>query len=239
MCNNPSYERPVISFQFAFVSVLSPERALTGLLCRLKVFVYLMQVCFPKPFPTPLVSPAHGVGALGWRMALILLFQALFGSLDLVTDWRTRYFCWEGPCGSIHSEWRAAGGDRPRINLFKLLALRFSCSSQEVHWLWTLIYLKGNSESYFESEIRSSFYNSSFLPASSKDHAHIRAHVYVWTSVYVCVCACGYMCPYMCVQVEAKGCCSSVSSLITSPPHFLTRGLSPNPALTNTALLLV
>lgn len=41
MCNNPSYERPVISFQFAFVSVLLSMLSQARLLCRLQVFIYL------------------------------------------------------------------------------------------------------------------------------------------------------------------------------------------------------
>lgn len=163
MCNNPSYERPVISSQFAFVSVLLSVLSQGSAPLQTPGLYLSRQVCFPspsRPSRGQLVRLAHHAGCLGIRMALTLLFLVLFGSLDLLI---------EEPDTSLgrvtvvpFTQNEGLRDKMDSINLSKLLVWRFSCDFQEAHWFWIVIYLKGNFESYSGPEIRSGVASSSF-----------------------------------------------------------------------------
>lgn len=93
-------------------------------------------------------------------MALALLFQGLFDSLDLLI---------EEPDTSPErvtvvpfTQNEGLWGKTDSIHLFKLLVWRFSCNFREAHWFRTVIYSKGNFESYSGPEIRSGVVSSSF-----------------------------------------------------------------------------
>lgn len=89
MCNNPSYERPVISFQFAFVSVLLSVLSQGSAPLQTQGLYLSRQVCFPSPSRLSrdqLVRLAHHADTWGIRMAPALLFRVLFGSLNLLIE---------------------------------------------------------------------------------------------------------------------------------------------------------
>lgn len=88
MCNNPSYERPVISFQFAFVSVLLSVFSQGSAPLQTPGLYLSRQVCFPSPFQPERSAGPSGSHAdtLGIRMALALLFLVLFGFLNLLIE---------------------------------------------------------------------------------------------------------------------------------------------------------
>lgn len=63
MCNNPSYERSIISFQFAFISVLLSV-CCTWLVLRLKASLLLPQQ--PRFLALSYLPPAESLWAQEW-----------------------------------------------------------------------------------------------------------------------------------------------------------------------------